>query len=256
MNNDTLLTTPITQDAKQIIDSINLRSNEIQHMLINAPLPRKASEAIAKAMAFLGVGITLVAIPTAIYEQSVDPLIYAGAGVAIAIVSAISLLLLDTRSASEALIKKQWEQLFASMEKGDSTSIIALCDGLLKKKNTQPTDFHNNIKHTSTETVDRFLQKTLFAGYLLKALQAIDSDNTQEARSYAHLALASFVLSGFPKEAADCAHAIVNKPGRVINRLNQCGCPKNIIDLDAFTSTMADPLGDNHLHDFTPNLTM
>jgi hypothetical protein len=250
MNDNSLLMKPLSQDANQVIGAINQRSETIQKMLANISMSRKVYQKITAVLAIIAGSIALASVPTAIYHMSWKPLMYGAAALTTAAASAALRIFSDGRSATEALIKDQWQALFVSLESNNGSAIVEGCQKLLKRKAEHPKAFANAIGTLSIDFVEPFLHKTLFTGHLLNALEALDDGNTETANSYAHLALASFVLSALPIGAADCAHAIVNKPGRVTQHLNQCGCPRTISDLDAFVSVMASSLQDEHLHDF------
>lgn len=250
MNNDTLLTTPLSKDANQIIEAINQRSAEIQLMLRNLSIPKRISRTIAKILTVSACFAALASVPTAVYQFSLKPLAYGAAALVVAAASAIAFIFLDNRSPTEAIIKKLWKQLFASISNGDATSVIATCESLVKKKAENKKAFLNALGKAPSDIAEQFIQKSLFSAHLLNALAELDNERAEEAKSCAHLALSSFVLSGLPNAAADCALAVVNKPGRVTLRLNQSGCPKSITDLDSFISIMSGLLDDEHLHDF------
>lgn len=250
MNNDTLLTTPLTQDANQIIDAINQRTREIQKMLTDISVSKKIVQKTARALTIISAIFAVATVPMAIYTLSLQPLVYGAAALAGSIVSLGFLFFLDIQSPAEAIIKRLWNELFCAIKQSNTASIVNLCETLQKKKRDEHQAFVNTIADLPIDIADRFFQKTLFASYLLNALKAIDNEKHEDAKSFAHLSLSSFIRSGFPKEAADSAHAIVNKPGRVTNRLIQCGCPETIEDLEAFIVMMSCSLDDEYLHDF------
>jgi hypothetical protein len=227
------VTHPIRCEADAINTALDLRTEEIKNRIRSQSLIGRVSIIALKIIGLAASLVTIASVPLAAFLFVAKPLVIAAAAFALAITCLGLGMLLDPRSTAESIVKDHWKTLFEALCKGNGPEIIDKCTQLAQKKELRPGPYEKCLGGLNPAEVDPFFHKTCMVGNLLIAMELLEKNDHEGAKSHANMALSHYETSNFSLELERFGKAIIDNPEDILRLMkkHQISCNTHSLDV-------------------------